>query len=388
MQISFIKDLATLRDPCSYFTFLNYLKQHNRLVQFSNLGTFLPSRLEFADYLGWAASHFDDVVDYGHQVQRIRPWKRNGGEKFDCLQVESHNTITGERTLRFSRNVAIAVGGRPALPPAFPKSHQRVIHSSQYDIKITAVLPSKDEPYDIAVVGSGQSAAEVFHDLHSRYPHAKTTLVLRDSALRPSDDSPFVNEVFNPDAVDSFFEHPQEFREKELQKNKSTNYSVVRLNLLERIYESQYEQSIKQPDSTFWQHRILALKEVVEVTDVLKGNKLNLTLRSLDPLCEHSNEDLVVDAVILATGYVRDVHHTMLQECEIINDSSDGNWQVGRDYKVELNPGLVEEDVGIWLQGCNEGTHGLSDTLLSVVATRSGELVQSIFGQRDEWEPY
>src|SRR5271168_4678155 len=55
MQISFIKDLATLRDPTSKFTFLNYLKNKNRLVQFANLGTFLPSRVEFEDYLRWCA---------------------------------------------------------------------------------------------------------------------------------------------------------------------------------------------------------------------------------------------------------------------------------------------------------------------------------------------
>jgi L-ornithine N5-oxygenase len=32
------------------------------------------------------------------------------------------------------------------------------------------------------------------------------------------------------------------------------------------------------------------------------------------------------------------------------------------------------------LQGCNESTHGLSDTLLSILATRGGEMVNSIFG--------
>ena len=40
MQISFLKDLATLRNPRSQFTFLNYLYTNSRLVQFSNLGTF------------------------------------------------------------------------------------------------------------------------------------------------------------------------------------------------------------------------------------------------------------------------------------------------------------------------------------------------------------
>ncbi len=51
MQITFVKDLATLRNPRSQFTFLNYLHNKNRLVQFTNLGTFLPQRIEYEDYM-------------------------------------------------------------------------------------------------------------------------------------------------------------------------------------------------------------------------------------------------------------------------------------------------------------------------------------------------
>src|ERR1700761_377081 len=113
MQISFIKDLATLRDPTSHFTFLNYLKEYNRLVQFSNLGTFLPSRLEFDDYLQWAASHFENVVEYSQDVESIRPRKLRGTDKFDCFEVVSRNAASGAVTTVFSRNVVIAAGGRP-----------------------------------------------------------------------------------------------------------------------------------------------------------------------------------------------------------------------------------------------------------------------------------
>ncbi|KAI9821380.1 MAG: hypothetical protein M1832_003387 [Thelocarpon impressellum] len=73
MQISFIKDLATLRDPRSEFTFMNYLHKNNRLVQFSNLGTFLPLRLEYEDYMRWCATAFDDAVEYGQQVLDVTP---------------------------------------------------------------------------------------------------------------------------------------------------------------------------------------------------------------------------------------------------------------------------------------------------------------------------
>jgi len=380
MQISFIKDLATLRDPCSHFTYLNYLKKHDRLVQFVNLGTFLPSRMEFEDYLQWAAAHFDNVVDYGCEVQRVRPWKAGPGGKFDCLEVEFRNLCTGQPSSVLARNVVIAVGGRPAWPTVFPSFHERILHSSEYSTRIAQVLPVKEKSYNIAVVGGGQSAAEVFNDLQTRYPHANTRLIFRDTALRPSDDSPFVNELFNPEAVDAFYDQPEELRHQSLQKNKSTNYSVVRLELLERIYESQYFQSIKQPDKSLWQHQILPSREIVAVADMRENKRLNLTLKSLDPSRKKAKEVLNVDAVILATGYRRDAHVDMLTDCQIINGSGGQQWRADRDYRLKLDPSFVEDGVGIWLQGCNEHTHGLSDSLLSVLATRSGELVESIFG--------
>lgn len=380
MQISFIKDLATLRDPKSHFTFLNYLKEHDRLVQFCNLGTFLPSRLEFDDYLQWAAKHFDNVVDYSEEVESIHPHKMAGSPKYDCFEVASRNLSTGQTMRLLCRNVVIAVGGQPLRPAVFPAYHDRIIHSSEYNTRIDHLLPDKNGAYHIAVVGGGQSAAEVFSNLHSRYPNAVTKMIFRDSALRPSDDSPFVNEVFNPEAVDTFFEQPEDFRGVNLKKNKATNYSVVRLELIEKIYEDLYLQGVMQPDKHAWKRQILPLKEILEVVDNGHDQKIDLTLRDIDPLNKDRKETLSVDAIVLATGYRRDGHVEMLRNCQAINTDATGQWKAGRNYGLELDRDAVGAGMGIWLQGCNEATHGLSDTLLSILSTRSGELVDSIFG--------
>jgi L-ornithine N5-monooxygenase len=191
MQISFIKDLATLRDPRSEFTFLNYLKEHGRLVQFSNLGTFLPSRAEFEDYMRWCANHFSEMVKYGQEVMEIRPEQANGSPaRIDSFSVRCRDIANGRFFTLSARNVVIAVGGTPHVPASFPHDESHVIHSSQYCSKVASLLPDKSKAYKIAVVGSGQSAAEIFHDLQQRYPDAKSALIIRDTALRPSDDSP------------------------------------------------------------------------------------------------------------------------------------------------------------------------------------------------------
>lgn len=188
MQISFIKDLATMRDPRSEFTFLNYLKSQGRLVDFTNLGTFLPSRLEFADYMRWCANRFADVVAYGQEVLEVSASTACPG-LVESFVVKSKDLSSGQISSRRANNVIIAVGGKPRIPPSIP-DHPRIVHSSSYCTTVPALLEDTSKPYHIAVLGSGQSAAEIFHDLHKRYPNARTTLVMRDSALRPSDDSP------------------------------------------------------------------------------------------------------------------------------------------------------------------------------------------------------
>lgn len=188
MQISFIKDLATLRDPRSSFTFLNYLHNKDRLIHFTNLGTFLPARIEFEDYMRWCANRFENVVAYSQEVAEIVPGKTTNGV-VEHFVVRSRNTETGEITSRRARKVVVALGGKAKMPPGFPQD-PRIMHSSKYCTGLPTVLKNESDPYRIAVVGSGQSAAEIFQDLQRRYPNSKTTLILRDSALRPSDDSP------------------------------------------------------------------------------------------------------------------------------------------------------------------------------------------------------
>lgn len=188
MQISFIKDLATLRDPRSSFTFLNYLHNKNRLVHFTNLGTFLPARVEFEDYMRWCAQRFENVVSYGEEVVEVVPGSKTEGQ-VDHFVVRSCNITTGKISSRRARKVVVALGGKAKMPPDFPQD-PRIMHSSKYCTMLPSLLKDESKSYNVAIVGSGQSAAEIFQDLQRRYPNARTTLILRDSALRPSDDSP------------------------------------------------------------------------------------------------------------------------------------------------------------------------------------------------------
>ncbi|PNY25583.1 L-ornithine N(5)-monooxygenase [Tolypocladium capitatum] len=408
MQISFIKDLATLRDPRSEFTFLNYLHRQGRLVDFTNLGTFLPARVEYEDYLRWCSSRFDRLVQFGREAVSVTPDGGDGSVR--SFTVRSRHVATGQTHAYRGRNVLVAVGGQPSLPRSFPLKHPRIIHSSQYAHQIRRILPKANSPCRVAVVGAGQSAAEIFNNVQHLYPNSKTWLVMRPEFLRPSDDSPFVNSVFNPEYVDNLFPKSAKYRDNLLTEARATNYGVVRLDLIEELYERMYDQRREMgADERQWPHRILGGRQITSIEPRGEGVELKVQrLRdgTLDGLVDAADEEtLEADLVIAATGYQRTAHVEMLrgawnllpksQPCGLEFGRGISGWNVeteqgerkmavGRDYRVKFSPGAVADESGIWLQGCCEGTHGLSDSLLSVLATRSGEIVESIFGDKSQ----
>lgn len=360
MQISFLKDLATLRNPQSRFTFISYLHAKRRLASFINLKTFYPSRVEFNDYLSWVARHFDAQCHYGETVTAIEPELNNG--RVERVRVRSRMS-DGREAIRFARNVSIGIGGAPLQPACFAGiDDARVFHSSDYLHRTERLLADRREPLRVAVVGSGQSAAEIYRDLGQRFAHVDAALVMRAHALKPSDDSPFVNETFDPDFVDTVYTLPDGERAALLQGLRNTNYSVVDPPLIEAIYRDLYDQQV----SGRIRHAVLAQRQIVAVHCDERGVWLNLQ-HTLDGTAERQR----FDAVILATGYSRAAHLDLLAPLQRWL----GEFRVGRDYRLRSAPEFAPR---IYLQGSCEASHGLSDTLLSLLPVRANEIVDSL----------
>jgi len=363
MQISFLKDLATPRDPRSKFTFLNYLFDQGRLNQFINLGTFLPSRLEYEDYLRWCARHFEreGKVAYGMAVESVNVAEKNGQGKVVSWDVAARSE-DGSVVTRRARHVVIAVGGQPVIPQNM-RGLKHVAHSSQFANMIGRIQEREDgRKLRFAVIGSGQSAAEIFNDLWSRFPNASVKLIIKGASLRPSDDSPFVNEIFDPERVDGIYAQPSTERAAALALDRGTNYGVVRLSLLEHIYEQLYMQRLTTPSESRWRARIIPNRTVISASQLTDSGIL---LRLADTIeskrLDGEEEEVEVDYVFTATGYLRKAHEGMLSEVrDLLPGGGKGGWDVGRDYKVNFEDGVVDDRAGVWLQGCNEKTHGVS----------------------------
>ena len=361
LQISFLKDLVTLRNPSSRFSFVNYLKAHGRLVDFINLGTFYPCRMEYNDYLRWVAQQFAEQSRYGEQVLRVEPIVDGDGRVQRLNVVSQHQ---GREVHRQTRSVIVSTGGTPKIPQAFAsfKDDPRVFHHARYLSAMATQSCSRGEPMRIAVVGAGQSAAEAFIDLNDSYPNVQVDMILRAAVLKPADDSPFVNEIFGPDYTDLVFNQPETERERLIREYHNTNYSVVDLDLIERIYAMLYRQKVSGVE----RHGFLCRRMIESATDV--DGRVQLQLRDL---ATGSTEARRYDAVILATGYERRSHRELLAPLKDYLD----DFRVDRDYQLIARPEL---ETPVFIQGFSQHSHGLSDTLLSVLPARSGEIAAAL----------
>ena len=362
LQISFLKDLVTLRNPTSPYSFVNYLKAHGRLVDFINLGTFYPCRMEFNDYLRWVASHFEAQSRYGEEVLAIEPVLHQ--QQVEALRVISRDAL-GQQHVRTTRSVVVSAGGTPRIPEAFKalKDDSRVFHHSQYLERMAKQPCVNGKPMRIAIIGGGQSAAEAFIDLNDSFPSAQVDLILRGSALKPADDSPFVNEVFSPEFTDLVYQQNTAERERLINEYQSTNYSVVDIDLIERIYGIFYRQKV----SGIARHAFRSLTSIENAVADAQGIKLALRNTASGELNEQH-----YDAVILATGYERQMHrHLLAPLAEYL-----GDFEVGRDYRIATD---ARCKAGIYMQGFCQASHGLSDTLLSVLPIRAEEICGSLY---------
>jgi L-ornithine N5-monooxygenase len=168
-----------------------------------------------------------------------------------------------------------------------------------------------------------------------------------------------VNEIFDPSRVTPLYNLPADVRQASIKADKATNYGVVRLELIEKLYWEQYEQRLwLGQDETQWPHRILDHQEILGS----RSEKEGVVVRRRDARSGEVVEE-TYDAIVVATGYRRDMYKDILKNAtEILPKDESGAtvWNVGRDYGLHFKQGVLGKGVGIWLQGCCEFTHGVS----------------------------
>ena len=361
MQVSFLKDLVTMRNPTSEFSFVNYLHTVGRLVDFINHKNLFPLRVEFHDYFEWAAAKVDDVVSYGVEVVSVTP-VRDGGE------IVYFDVTTSDGGALRARNLVMGTGLRPQLPDGVAGG-PRIWHNSELLHRVERLRGA--DPRRFVVVGAGQSAAEVAALLHDEFPRAEVCAVFARYGYSPADDSSFANRIFDPEAVDQFYRAGEPVKDRLMRYHGSTNYSAVDVDLIDELYRRMYRERVLGVQRL----RLFNVSRPVEVVDT--GSAVTAAVESLTT---GERTVLDADAVIYATGYRPADPTPLLGELgAMCTRDAEGRLRVERDYRITTDSAVRG---GIYLQGGTEHTHGITSSLLSNTAVRVGEILTSIVDRR------
>ncbi len=102
IQVSFLKDLVSLADPQSHYSFLAFLFANRRLYRFINANFTRVSRVEFNQYFRWVANRLPNL-EFGQNVHSI------------SLEDESFIVRTSRGQVR-ARNIILGAGLQPTIP--------------------------------------------------------------------------------------------------------------------------------------------------------------------------------------------------------------------------------------------------------------------------------
>jgi L-ornithine N5-monooxygenase len=362
VQVSFLKDLATMRNPASDFSFVAYLHEQGRLADFINHKTLFPLRIEFNDYFSWAAARLPHLVTFAREVTEVRPVIEDG-------VIVAFDVAVGRPTkqvdVRRARNVVVAAGLVPRLPDGVTRS-DRTWHNSELLQRIKQ-LPGERPPRRFVVVGAGQSAAETTEFLCQRFPEAEVCAVFARFGYTAADDSSFTNRIFDPESVDSFYSAPEDVKQMLTGYHRNTNYSAVDHGLIDALFRRVYAERVLGLQRL----RILNASRLVDVEESTKGVRV---------LVEHLPDGEVTrlnaDAIVYATGYQpADPMRVLGRTGRLCRRDGAGRLSFGRDHRLDLT---IPSRAGLFVTGASEHTHGLSSTLLSNVAVRAGEILESV----------
>jgi L-ornithine N5-oxygenase len=356
-QVSFLKDLVTQRDPTSQFSFLNFLHKTKRLDDFINLQTFNPYREEISAYLQWIADNLIKTrVAYNSKVSSIVPDMSSDGNIMGW-------TVSVENGEAYHAKRLIFGGGRDLnIPATFEHiSPEKVVHSASFLTALGGMDTLKLK--NIAVIGGAQSSAEMYQFCIDNFPDADITMIMRSIGLVNYEGSQFTNTLFQNDYINTYFNSDDDIRQKTLAAMHTTNYSGVAPSTLSGLYRFHYLQDLRGENRA----TMLTQCEILHAVD--DENGVLLTWKNNKTGHTHSER---FDIVLLGTGYK---NKTPALFATLSGQLDTEHIRVDRNYRAILpcSPG-----VSLHLQGTNENTHGIADSLLSVLAFRSKEILDDI----------
>ncbi|WOB48206.1 lysine N(6)-hydroxylase/L-ornithine N(5)-oxygenase family protein [Xanthomonas hydrangeae] len=358
LQTPFLADLVTLADPTSRYSFLNYLKTQGRLYAFYIREDFFLLRREYNQYCQWAAAQLPSLR-FGHAVQAVEYDAQR-----QCYQVQGQHAHSDRVFRHAARRLVLGTGTTPSVPACCGGLRAPVSHSSSY----LQDKPRLQRARSITVLGSGQSAAEVYRDLLQDIDVHGYALqwITRSPRFYPLEYTKLTLEMTSPEYIDYFHALPEDTRAG-LLAQQSGLYKGINSSLINEIFDLLYRKRLAGPVDT-------ALTTNTE----LRGCHRQADGRLLLELHQHEQQQaysMQTDALVLATGYAAQVPAFLQPIAERLRRDARGRLLADRNYCVD------RESESVFVQNAELHTHGLASPDLGMGCYRNACILRRMLGR-------
>jgi lysine N6-hydroxylase len=363
LQTPFLADLVTLADPASPYSFLSYLKDSGRLYSFYIRESFYPLRTEYVDYCRWAANRAPSIR-FERDVTAIEY-----DEAEHVYVIRATNAAEGSlqnQEIYRARRLVLGTGTPPYIPEPCRGLEGDLVHSSGY-LHNRATLKAKRA---ITIVGSGQSAAEIFHDLLEGIDEHGYELawVTRSARFFPLEYTKLTLEMTSPEYVDYFHALPADVRDRLVTSQKGL-YKGIYSDLINEIFDLLY---IKARHKDGPRARLMTNTELTGAVYDAESGTYVLDLRQAE---QERDFRLGTEGLILATGYRYQTPKFLDPIRDRIRWDAHGRFDVRRDYSVD------QAGDEIYVQNAELHTHGLVSPDLGMAAYRNSWIIRSLLGR-------
>ncbi|MFI7399125.1 lysine N(6)-hydroxylase/L-ornithine N(5)-oxygenase family protein [Streptomyces sp. NPDC049541] len=351
LQTPFMSDLVTLADPTSPYSFLNYLKEKGRLYSFYIRENFYPLRVEYDDYCRWAANNLSSVR-FSTTVTEVT---------YD-EEAESYLVRTEGGDVYRARHLVLGTGTPPYIPESCQGLGGDFIHNSRY-LQHKAELQRKES---ITLVGSGQSAAEIYYDLLSEIDVHGYRLhwVTRSPRFFPLEYTKLTLEMTSPEYIDYYRELPEATRYRLTAEQKSL-FKGIDGDLINDIFDLLYRKNLGGPVPT----RLLTNSSLTGAR--YEDGAYTLSFRQEE---QEKDYEIQSEGLILATGYKYAEPEFLKPVRERLLYDSHGNFDVARNYSIDTT------GRGVFLQNAGVHTHSITSPDLGMGAYRNSYIIRELLG--------
>jgi lysine N6-hydroxylase len=364
LQNPFLADLVSLADPKSKFSFLNYCKQEGKLYAYYIRERFYLSRAEYNRYCKWAIGQLSGIA-FGSQVERVEYVENveKGGGQGHYL-VSGRHVRTGVPFTHRAARLVIGVGSVPQLPACCGDAREHCIHSAQY----VARKRELQQKRSIAVIGSGQSAAEIFYDLlkESDEHDYALTWITRSPRFFQMENTKLTLEMISPDYIDYFYNLPEGVREDIIARQDSL-YKGVNASLINQIYDLLDDRRSRGRNNA----RLITNSELTGCHRHRGDDLFHLRFAQRDEGVQYTH---VTDGAIFATGYTQNVPGFIDGIRERIRWDDKGRYRLSRNYAIDVNAREV------FVQNAGLYSHGLTNPDLGMSCYRNSCILRELTG--------